>query len=96
MAAINRTLASRAFEHRGAIAADDSPRETVFPQGQPERPAYQTGADNRDLANGHRFRDWDRLLDTKSGNRAADRWRNDAQLIHQFGKLIRVERLRAI
>jgi hypothetical protein len=36
----------------------------VLLQGQRERPAYQPRADNRDLAKGHRFRSWDRLLHT--------------------------------
>jgi hypothetical protein len=54
VADVNCTLTSRAFEDWGAIAADDSSGEFVFLQGEGERSAYETGTDNRDLANGHR------------------------------------------
>ena len=52
---INRSLASRTLENRCAIAADDSSGKPVLLQSQGERSANQAGADDRDLANGHRL-----------------------------------------
>src|SRR5581483_6573370 len=78
-ASVYRALILRTLQHRSAIAANNAAAKALLLQREAERAANQAGSDDGDLAHA--------LRHLSSNCR-----RDHAQLIHQLGELLGIER----
>ena len=84
---MDRAAFERVAQHLRLVPADDHRIRKMFAKGEGERAADQSGANDCDAAEGGGH---------GSGDGPADGGSDDAQLGHEFFKLIEEERLRAV